>query len=193
MKNKVKSLFGKMVLNEVVVDAEEIKLLITFFSEHPEWEEKKGAGFLHFAKVKNNWNQSFAVVDVNRNHQTISMNFTKVLNKKKIVLLAFRNHIEYQIDEVRKKVTYGVDKCEFTGITLTRDNSHIDHYNHDFIDVANMFVDSFFLSYDGIYNYIVKQGVKNYISDEFIVDSFCKFHEENTNLRCVSASFNLSR
>lgn len=193
IKERVKSIFNKMVLNEVVVDAEEVKLLLDFFKEHPKWNEKCGHGFLHFAKVKNNWNESFAVVDINRVQQTISMNFSKVLNKKRIVLSAFRNHIEYQIEEARKKVNYGVDICEFTGIILTRDNSHIDHYNHDFIDVANMFVEKFELSYDLIYNRIIKEGVKNYISDDYIVNSFCRFHKENTNLRCVSAKFNLTR
>jgi hypothetical protein len=192
-KRLIKQIFDSLKTDEIVTEHFAIEALYNFFSKHPDWENKQGIGVDYFLRKRNEWNDSFAICRLDGTFVFISMNFTKSTNKKYEVLLALRNHVNQQIFEFKKTVNYGVDKCQLSGEILTKENSQIDHYNDDFIVVVNKFILRYDLSFEDLHEFIYKIGVKNYLNNMEIVDNFCLFHSQNTNLRCITTEMNQKR
>lgn len=192
-KKLIKQIFDSLKTDEKVNDLCAIEELYNFFSKHPDWENKQGVGIYYFLRKRNEWNDSFAICRLDGTFVFISMNFTKFTNKKYEVLLALRNHVNPQIFEFKKTVNYGVDRCELSGEILTKENSQIDHYNDDFIVLVNKFILTYNHSFENMYEFIYKIGVKNYLNNIDLVNSFYLFHSQNTKLRCITTEMNQKR
>jgi hypothetical protein len=193
IKKRARKILDNLDNNEAVRYESDQYFLIKFFSNHPKWNEKTQGQFDYFFKLKNEWGYSFHIMRLDKTFEAIGMNYSLTINKKHDVNKALRNAIEHQIKTVRDKINYGVDRCELSGCLLTKDNSHIDHYNLDFKDVVSMWMQKNNYTYDFLYDNIEKLGVKFYITNDDINNSFNVFHEENTNLRAILASENLKR
>jgi len=195
-KKEVQQLLRDLKPNETVSN-EVFNELILFFSNHPCWDEKKGVGVKRIVKMKNEWNYSFYLQRLDDTYVSISVNFPKEINKYQLVLKALRNEIQPQIDSFRNTVNYGVDKCIFTNEVLTKENSHIDHYDLDFKDVAKKFISTISNDFDEvvdrIYKDLEKEGVKFYLGCNIMSSNWWDFHERYTNLRCITKKANLSR
>lgn len=190
---RVREIFANLKANEAVWDESDYYFLWEFFKEHPKWEEKSKGGFDYFFKAKNEWGFSFAVMRVDKTFDFISMNFPKEISKKSEVLQAFRNHIQSQIDAVRNKINYGVDRCELSNIVLTKTNTHIDHYNPDFRFVVLNYMNQKNVTFDELHKYIYKKNVKHYFNDAELIADWQDYHSKNTSLRAITADENLRR
>jgi hypothetical protein len=182
-KNKVRELLHSLPKNVIFQDEE----LLYFFMDHPKWNEKTHNGFDGFIIKKNEWNFSFHVVDKIGIHTPISFNFDIKETEKHRVIKALRNEVQPIVDEYRNKLVFGVSRCDVTGEILTKTNTHIDHFDLEFRFLAQYFMEK----YPNIE--VNKIGVKFYIANEDIKDEWIKYHNLNTKLRAVTASFNLSR
>jgi hypothetical protein len=191
MKKQVQEIFRNLSNNEIVTNKKDEELLLNYFSKHPEIERKNGDGFKCFKRIRNEWNECLAIEDINGNLNTISINFNVKSSHLSNVISALRNEIEPQIELFRKTVNYGVDKCCFTNEVLTKQNSHIDHFDLDFVEVLNNFFLEFSIDIDKVE--LTKKGVKYFIADEQIKSLFYLYHSVNTKLRCITAKANLSR
>jgi hypothetical protein len=170
------------------------KNLTIYFSKHPCWDEKKGVGIKYFFKAKNEWNFSFHIKRLDDTIVSIGIHFSNKNNKRLYFQKAFRNEILPQIFEFKNTINYGVDRCFFSGEILLIGNSHIDHYDLDFNDLFNSFVKKHKIDFDKHYDYLIeKKGTIYYIKNENCKAEWFKYHKENTNLRCILASVNLSR
>jgi hypothetical protein len=193
IKQRVRQILDSLEHDEPVRYQSDIDFLLKFFSNHPKWNEKIKGGFHYFYKFKNEWGYSFFVMRKDHTSEAISMNYGATINKKADVNSALRNAIEHQIKAVRDKINYGVDRCELSGCLLTKDNSHIDHYDLDFKDVVKTWMQKNNYTYDFLFDNIEKLGVKFYITNDDINNSFNVYHMENTNLRPILATINLRR
>ena len=183
MKTKVKKLFKELPKNTLL----NVDTLYNYFKHHPKWDEKISNGFNGFIIKKNDWNYSFHVAGDNNKYTPISFNFDIKEDHLDRVKKALRNEVQPIVDEVRNSVIYGKSKCHLTGEILTKKNTHIDHYNLDF----RFLVDEFLKKHKKIE--VVKKGVKFYLLDENIKKYWIEFHNNNTNLRPVTAEANLKR
>jgi hypothetical protein len=193
IKQRVKQILDSLEDNEPVRYESDYIFLLNFFTKHPKWEEKTQGQFDYFVKMKNEWGYSFHILRLDGTYEAISMNYGATINKKADVNSALRNAIEHQIKAVRDKISYGVDRCELSGCLLTKDNSHIDHYDLDFKDVVKTWMQKNNYTYDFLFDNIEKLGVKFYITNDDINNSFNVYHMENTNLRPILATINLRR
>jgi len=183
MKNKIKELLKAFPKDVIFNDS----FVYDYFKQHPNWNEKIKSGFIGFAIKKNEWNYSFHVANSEINFTPISYNYDIKESYDDQLKKALRNEIQVYVDKVRNNVNFGIDKCVITGEILTKKNTHIDHYNLDFKDLVKKFTSQ----YDNIQ--IHKKGVKFYLKDDVIKQEWVKYHNENTNLRAVTATANLAR
>jgi len=165
------------------------------FPMHPEWEQKKGCGVKDILIIDTKYgNKCFVIHRIDDTKTDIS--FTKcITNPSKIfqVKCALRSAVRPEIEAFREKVKFGVDRCIFTGDILERHNTHIDHYDYEFNDLANAFIIQEGL--DNLYKQIKpsKDNVFEIIfSSLLVIMMFRRFHNENTKLRAISKKANLS-
>ena len=183
MKNEIKKLFKELPKDTLL----HIDILYNYFKQHPKWDQKISKGFNGFIIKKNEWNYSFHVVGDRNVFTPISINFNVKETHLDQVKKALRTAVQPIVDKVRSKVIYGKTKCELTGEVLTKENTHIDHYDLDF----RFLVEQFTKKHKDIK--IVKKGVKFYLVDENIKKEWIDFHNNNTKLRPVTATANLKR
>ena len=183
MKNEIKQLFKELPKDTLL----HIDVLYNYFKNHPKWEEKISNGFNGFIIKKNEWNYSFHIVGDNNKFTPISINFNIKESPNDRIKKALRTEIQHIVDGVRNTVVFGESKCLLTGEVLTKENTHIDHYDLDF----RFLVDEFIKKYNNIE--VIKKGVKFYLVDENIKKEWIEFHNNNTNLRPVTATANQKR
>lgn len=76
---------------------------------------------------------------------------------------------------------------------MTRENSHVDHYNLNFADLVNKWIDINGIENISKYlNKTIDNVLESTFNDQSITKNFIDFHNENTNLRLVSIKANLS-
>lgn len=183
MKNEIKKLFKELPKDTVL----NIDILYNYFKNHPKWNEKISKGFNGFIIKKNEWNYSFHVVGNNNQYTPISINFDVKETNLDRLKKALRTEVQHIVDEVRNKIIFGETKCKLTGEILTKENTHIDHYDLDF----RFLVAEFIKKHTKIE--VVKKGVKFYLVDEKIKKEWIEFHNSNTKLRAVTALANQKR
>ena len=183
MKNEIKKLFKELPKDTIL----NMDVLYNYFKQHPKWNEKISKGFKGFMIKKNEWNYSFHVVGNNNQFTPVSINYNLKETYFDKIKKALRTEVQPVVDKVRNKVVYGETKCQLTGEILTKENTHIDHYDLDF----RFLVDEFTKKYKNIE--VIKKGVKFYLVDETIKKEWVNFHNNNTNLRAVTAEANLKR
>ena len=196
--------------------------LMTIFENHSEWSEKKGVGVDFISIINTEWkNKCFQLHRIDGT--TTDISFRSCIENKKptrIFSEACRNAVRWEIDKFRKEnVIFGVTTCEITGQILTKENCHIDHYNHSFSNLVKSFYKRFFKEYTIDYlvdNFILKtedgkidtsfDGWCYYdetLSDFVVTKSyndkgyhlqelFILWHNKYTHLRAVTKEANLS-
>jgi hypothetical protein len=170
-------------------------LLNTVFPMHPEWEQKKGQGVKDISiRLTKYGNKCFMIQRVDGTFTDIS--YTKcITNPSKIfqVKAALRSAIRPIIEEFKGRVSFGEDKCIFTKEILTHENTHIDHVNLEFNELANIFIEQNGLDY--LYKDIAPSKdnmIDIYFSTPILILMFRDFHNKNTHLRAITKKANLS-
>ena len=195
-KEKCKDILNKYEIGHIIKD--ELNFLISIFKNHPEWKTKRGVGGKNIFIGKDNYGHRCFYIT--RTDNTITdISYLKSISGKKesdIIKInkACRTAIRSEIVNFRNKnVIYGVTKCSITNEILTKNNTHIDHYDFTFDHMFKIWI----ASKD------IKELVKclnkdkdltqsYYFQDKIIKNDFIKFHNKHCKLRAVTVNANLS-
>jgi hypothetical protein len=171
-------------------------LLSKVFPLHPEWEQKQGVGIKEIKVGKTKYfNNCFVIYRIDGSCTDIS--YMKSINnpsKKFQIKSALRDAIKHDIQEFRKTIKYGIDRCIFTDEILLPENTHIDHFDLDFNVLANKFIEIHGEDYlFGEINIMKDNVYETTFNNLLLILKFRYFHNANTNLRAISKKANLSR
>lgn len=182
--------------NEVIDCPEHFDFLIELFNSHSEWESKKGCGIKSISVKKDLYgNRYFYLNRFDGTGTDISFvhcitNQTPLQEIKKACRYAVRKEVEaYK----RKAVEYNVSTCAITGVVLTKENTHIDHYDLTFKQMFDLWISD--KSIEELYKKINKTSdnclLTFFTCDKTIID-FMAFHNQHCKLRAVTKIANLS-
>ena len=191
IKDYVNRLVGRYE-TEVDLSAEDFDFMLTLLLSHENSTEKIGPG------VKRMWLQSTRYGNkcfwLERLDGTkTDFSYYKCLtasNDHSDYLKACRKAIEPLVIGVRDSVFGDRDKicCPILGIQITRHESHVDHYPHQFIDLAK----EFFISQNKKIEVDHGDGRIGVIfKDKDMEKSWVEFHEKHASLRVISEKANL--
>jgi hypothetical protein len=183
MKDRIKKLLNTLPKNTIFND----DFVFDYFQKHPTFSEKIDKGFIGFCIKKNEWNYSYHIANSEDVFTPISYNYNVKESEATRLNKALRNAVQTYIDKVRNTLTFGISRCEITNEILTKENTHIDHYDLDFKDLVKNFT-SEYTNID-----VYKKGVKFYLTNEDVKAKWIEYHNKNTNLRAVTATANLAR
>ena len=198
IKNKAIELIDIMPVGTIVRKEENIKLLLSYYKHHPNFEDKFMNGFKYFEKRKNSeWGKSNSCMYiVNETREVaISKNFTLTVKdkEKESVLKSLRAAI-YPIIQEKKAGYYKGILCEITGEPInSRKDLHIDHHNLDFIQIVEAYLKLNNTTYKDLFKFCNKVGTVWTLNNELIIHNFTEFHNDNTHLRFTSATANLKK
>lgn len=187
-KERARNIKNKIERGVLISEGEDYEYLIEFFKEHPSYNAKFGNGCIGFVK-KNviEWgklNECFYVVDNDLNEISISVNYSKKLNKKSEVMKAFRQSIFIEIKKFKESFVPNKTKCAISNKVLVDIyNVDIDHHNLDFIEIVAFFMIG--KSFEDLFDKVVYDKTLTLFNDKELIDSFIKFHNNNTTLRFV--------
>ena len=169
--------------------------LISIFENHSEWIQKKGCGIKNILVKQTKYNNKCfylerldgSLTDISYLHSINKNN--KLDNIKK----ACRSAINPIILEFRNKLDYTNLYCEFTKQKLTKENTHIDHYNLTFNELfrhwlKNKNIKQLILNI----NKTTDNNLDTFFTNQNIINNFIRYHNANTHLRAVSKEANLS-
>jgi len=192
---KCREILYKYSVNENVSNDEDIQFLLSIFEGHSSWDSKQGIGIKSISVIKNQFNKCFQLNRIDGTFTDISFihsisNPSKVYKVKKACRTAIRKHIVKFRDE---NVVYGVSVCPITNEVLTKENTHIDHYDLTFDLMFNLWV----IQHD--FDFLlskVNEPKDNCLvtcfTDGSIIEDFINFHNLKCKLRAVSKIANLS-
>lgn len=192
---KCKTILNKYAINDTLTDIKEKKFLISVFENHKEWTKKKGKGVKSISIVANIFNRCFQLNRVDGTSTDISYDAsinppTKTATIKKACRDAIRNLIVEYRDA---NVIYGKSTCDISNTILTKENTHIDHYDLTFNDMFKLWLEKHDL--DSLYNQVNEtkdNDVVTCFNNENIKLDFINFHNNNSKLRAVTKKSNLS-
>lgn len=198
MTRKIFLEFIKTLKKDVEYDffTDEFQILNKWFVNHPNYYEKTKYGINSYIYSLNTSFKNcycFFIVTPSNEKIAISYNFTKIKKDNKwYVLQAMRNAVEPDIYLFKKSFKLGKTKCALTGVILS-EKYHVDHYDMDFIDVVNMFLFKYNITFDNLIDYVVEVDTKKHFNNQKLINAFRFFHNQNTKLRFVTPKANLSR
>jgi hypothetical protein len=164
---------------------------------HPDYLEKTKNGHNGYIYSNNpTWGKNnfcFYILNDDNEKIQISYNFNLLGDlKKREVLKAFRTSVDSEILNFKKGFIPNVTKCSITGVVLNK-NYSVDHHNHDFAIIVELFLKKYNRTYDDLYKYVSEINTKRYFTNKNLIEYFIKFHNENTTLRFTSVSANLKK
>jgi hypothetical protein len=180
------------------LDMESKYFLYQIFLGHPSFEYKQGTGISDIIIGKSPRGKCFYFK--RRDNSEIDISYITSIDgektKAKKIALACRTTIEPLIKQFRSNIWFGVDKCALTGVILTKENTHIDHYSVNFKYVVSSWITKY--GEDRIYKYINENKgndkfIKTHFTDKRVINNFIAYHNKHTNLRAVTDKANLSR
>lgn len=183
------------------ISKEDKFFLINVFTNHREWDLKKGVGVKHIyvdnAKHQKSYNQKcFYIV---RNDGTVTdISYNKSIHppsKLTDISTACRYAVKEEIENFKKQnIIFGISKCAITNTILKYDQTHIDHYDLDFKDLVKNWLKEKDISeiFKSI-NTTKDLTFETFFTKQELNNSFIEFHNNNTNLRAVTANSNLTR
>jgi hypothetical protein len=170
---------------------------------HPDYLEKTKNGHNGYIYSNNpSWgkdNFCFYILNDDNEKVDISQSFSKKKEKtidvlkKKEVLKAFRSTILEEIQEFKKGFIPNITKCAITGVILENNFYEVDHHNHDFAVIVELFLKKYNRTYNDLYKYVFQHETKRYFNNKDLRIYFIKFHNENTTLRFTSKNANRSK
>jgi hypothetical protein len=192
---KCREILYKYSVNENISNDEDIQFLLSIFENHSEWDSKQGVGIKSISVIKNQFNKCFQLNRIDGTFTDISFthsisNRSKVGEVKKACRTAIRKHIVKFRDE---SVVYGVSVCPITNEVLTKENTHIDHYDLTFDLMFNLWVVQH--DFDFLFSKVNETKdncVVTCFTDASIIEDFINFHNLKSKLRAVSKNANLS-
>ncbi len=192
---KCREILYKYAVNENISNEQEIHFLLSIFENHSEWENKKGVGISSISIAKNIFNKCFQLNRIDGTFTDISFTHS-ITNRSKVAEIkkACRTAIRGQIVLFRNKyVVFGKSKCPITDEILTKENTHIDHYDMTFDLMFNLWIvqQDFDFIFSSI-NQTKDNCVTTFFTDINIINDFINFHNEKSKLRAVSKNANLS-
>ena len=188
-----KEILNRTQLNSDVNQSDFI-FLMSYFVNHPNWIDKQGCGIKSIKVALSPYKNRCFILSRNDETQTdISYKAcltppTKLAEIKK----ACRNAIKNIIFEFKNNnVVYGQSICEITNEILTKENTHIDHYDLTFADMFNLWIKDKDLDYlHSKINKTIDHNFDTYFIDNEIVNDFILFHNDKCKLRAVTAYAN---
>lgn len=192
---KCREILYKYPVNENIYNDEDIQFLLSIFENHSEWDSKQGVGIKSISVIKNQFNKCFQLNRIDGSFTDISFthsitNRSKVVEIKKACRTAIRKHV---VKFRNENVVYGVSVCPFTNEVLTKENTHIDHYDLTFDLMFNLWVVQH--DFDFLYSKVNETKdncVVTCFTDSSIIEDFINFHNLKSKLRAVSKNANLS-
>jgi hypothetical protein len=193
---KCRAIASAYDFNEVINNQEHFEFLLNLFSCHTEWELKKGCGIKSIAIKKDMYGKKYFFLnridgsgtDISYVH-CISAR-TPLMQIKMACRYAIRSIIQKYKEE---NVQYNVSTCPITGEILTRDNTHIDHYDLSFQQMFELWMQDKCI--DDLYRKINRHEDKCLITLFTCTDTnsdFVEFHNKHCKLRAVTKTANLS-
>lgn len=187
-KKLAKEIKDNLQLNEILSDGDNFEFLINFFKDHPNYNEKFENGCVGFIKREVvEWGKSnscLRVIDEDLREKTISVNYTKSINKVTEVTKALRDAIYPTIKQFKKTFVPGETTCEISGkILYDIYNVDVDHHNLDFIEIVFNFMEN--RSFEELYKFVIYDKTITKFSNQKLIDDFVEFHNNNTTLRFV--------
>lgn len=172
--------------------------LLRIFQGHPEYQIKVGSGIsnIYIAKGLEFSTRCFFITRIDGSTSDISYirSIDGATTKISDIKCACRSAIKDVVARRRDKVQYGVTLCPISGEVLTKDNTHIDHYNMPFDDVCNAWLKNQNIEF--VHSCLNDSSADHVQEISFasrnLKESFIAFHNANTRLRAVSKKANLS-
>lgn len=195
----MKNLIKKIEKDKIYFNDEIFYKIDNFMQKHPNYLTKISNGNNGYIFANNkNWggkNYCFFLIDNFGNRVPISYLFSNKKNdEKEEVIKAFRNSIFSEISNFKKLFIENITKCEITGEVIgSIYNCHIDHHDHDFIKVVEMFMKKYNRNYKQLYKYVEKKDTKRHFNNKDLVNYFIEFHNANTTLRFTKSDANLKK
>lgn len=192
-KQKFKAILNKGFLTEN--DKAQLKEL---FKKHPSYARKKGTGIKDIVVEKTKFNNNTFVI-VRNDFTKTDISYIVCIDgqktKKAKVKKACRNAVRPIIKNAQDKVMYGIDRCQFTGEVLTKENTHIDHYNLNFNELFKAWIKDKNVDYlfSQLNDTSVDMEMHVYFTNAKTRQDFIAFHNKNTHLRAISKTANLKR
>jgi hypothetical protein len=194
---KCREILYKYRINCIIENDEDIQFLLSIFENHPEWASKQGVGIKSISTVFTQYynNRCFQLNRIDGSFTDIS--FTKIISKpsdRSEVKKACRTAVKECVIKYRNEnVIYGKSICPITGEILTKENTHIDHYDLTF----DLMFENWIKKYDINFllskiNETTDNSVITCFTDKSIIDDFISYHNENSKLRAVTKNANLS-
>ncbi len=186
----------KYKINQKITDEEDIIFLLSIFENHSEWDIKKGVGIdsISIALTKFN-NRTYILNRIDGSFDDIS--FTHCISGRSKII-DIKNACRSAIIDIKNKykrdnVIFGISICPISNEILTKENIHIDHYDLTFNEMFNLWVKKhdIELLFSKI-NKTIDNSVDTFFTDESIIEDFINFHNENSKLRAVHKTANLS-
>lgn len=190
-----------MLYNRIALD--EDWLIQEVFSNHPNWEEKSYPGIKQISiGTSPDWHsQCFYLHRIDGTSTDIG--FKKSLrppNNKQKIAKACRTAVQESINKFKASINYGRDRCPITKNILYEHNSHIDHYEPQFVEIVSMWLTELkFTSedIDEIANKFVNKSIDNNSTTRFtndeLANDFKNYHDKIAQLRCIEKTENLKR
>jgi hypothetical protein len=165
--------------------------------KHPGYLEKTKNGHNGYIYSNNpTWGKNnfcFYILNDDNEKIQISYNFNLLGDlKKREVLKAFRTSVDSEILNFKKEFIPNATKCSITGVILNKTYS-VDHHNHDFAIIVELFLKKYNRTYDDLYKYVREINTKRYFTNKNLIEYFIKFHNQNTTLRFTSVSANIKK
>jgi len=201
MTKKQKTEKCRMILHttkDIVLHVSDFEFLLDIFESHANWEQKKGVGVDYISVGNATYGtKCFFIHRIDGSKTDISF-VSAITNPKPIskVKAACRFAIREEIVNFRKEnVIYNETKCPITGYVLTSYNTHIDHYDLTFNQMFNLWISQENVNLDYLIDQLEETKDNEFetkFKDNEIDLLFTKFHNENSKLRAVSSTANLS-
>jgi len=160
-----------------------------FMKNHPNYLDKIKNGNNGYIYSNNpTWGKNnfcFYILDDDNKKIPISHTFNLVKDlKKQEVLKAFRSSIDNEIINFKKTFIPKFTKCALTGVIITDlFQCNVDHHNHDFAVIVELFLKKYNKTYADLYKYVIEVETKRYFNNKNLINYFVKFHNENTTLQ----------
>jgi hypothetical protein len=192
---RIKEILNSKQIGRDYLKGDDLRYVLSILRNHTEFEVKQGSGIFSIFSDKTKYgNRCFfiertdgTIVDISYTHAL------KPKSKLDDIKAACRTSIRPIIVDFARKHYNGF--CEVTKKAITLNEMHVDHYNKTFIQLFNEWIKDKDL--DCLHNLVNKSDdklcVDTFFTDQNIIDDFVNYHNNNTNLRCVSKTFNLSR
>jgi hypothetical protein len=183
-------------IGQHVTDEDEVLFLLDLFSQHPDWPKKKGVGVESISITQSAFKTRCFVLH-RWDGSTTDISYKKCVSPpsdEQLIRQACRDALHPQIYAFRNAhVVFGVTRCPITNDVLTRENTHIDHYELTFDEMFRLWLPQWDMEdlLAGLAPACDNAYGRRFANNK-IIDHFIQFHDGHCKLRAVTRKANLS-